>query len=116
MRRLKVIIDDPPEVARRMVRGMEAVREFRRERSDSYNFNWLLSVRREFQRPFEVTHESMRSLMLARAQPAHELAANLRRAFSGIVTGNVKELRRPGHRDARAVRAQPVIRRSCAAR
>ncbi len=28
---------------------------------------------------------------LHRDQPAHELAANLRRAFSGIVTGNVKE-------------------------
>ena len=28
---------------------------------------------------------------LHRDQPLHELAANLRRAFSGIVTGNVKE-------------------------
>jgi len=90
-RRLKVIVDDAPEVARRMVRGMEAVREFRRQRSDSYNFNWLLSLRPQFQRPFEVTHESMRALDLRRDQPAHELAANLRRAFSGIVTGNVKE-------------------------
>ena len=41
--------------------------------------------------PFEVTHESMRALRLYRDQPAHELAADLRRAFSGIVTGNVKE-------------------------
>ena len=45
----------------------------------------------ELQQPFEVTHESMRALELQRAQPAHLLAANLRRAFSGIVTGNVKE-------------------------
>ena len=30
VRRLTVIVDDPPEVARRMVRGMDAVREFRR--------------------------------------------------------------------------------------
>jgi predicted Rossmann-fold nucleotide-binding protein len=89
--RLTMIIDDPPEVGRRMVRAMEAVREFRRERSDSYNFNWLLSIRPEFQRPFAVTHESMRALALDRGQPVHELAANLRRAFSGIVTGNVKE-------------------------
>ena len=44
-----------------------------------------------FQHPFEVTHESMRALRLYRDQPAHELAADLRRAFSGIVTGNVKE-------------------------
>ena len=74
-----------------MVRGMDAVREFRRKHSDSYNFNWLLSIGHEFQRPFEVTHPAMRALDLSRAQPPHELASNLRRAFSGIVTGNVKE-------------------------
>jgi len=67
------------------------VREFRKTNSDSYNFNWLLSIQPEFQRPFEVTHESMRSLQLHKDKPMHELAANLRRAFSGIVTGNVKE-------------------------
>jgi hypothetical protein len=89
--RLAVVVDDPAEVARRMVHGMDTVREFRRRQSDSYNFNWLLSIRREFQLPFEVTHESMRALQLKRGQPPHELAANLRRAFSGIVTGNVKE-------------------------
>jgi hypothetical protein len=33
----------------------------------------------------------MRARELKRDQPVHELAANLRRAFSGIVTGNVKE-------------------------
>jgi pyrimidine/purine-5'-nucleotide nucleosidase len=91
MSRFTVMIDDPPEVARRMVRGMHEVREFRRKHSDSYNFNWLLSICREFQRPFEVTHATMRALDLRRDQPPHELAANLRRAFSGIVTGNVKE-------------------------
>ncbi|MBV8876635.1 MAG: LOG family protein [Gammaproteobacteria bacterium] len=91
-RRFSIIIDDPPEVARRMVRGMQEVREFRRRHSDSYNFNWLLSIQPVFQRPFEVTHAAMRALDLSRAQPPHELAANLRRAFSGIVTGNVKEV------------------------
>ncbi|HXO63340.1 MAG TPA: nucleotide 5'-monophosphate nucleosidase PpnN [Steroidobacteraceae bacterium] len=91
LRRFTLIIDDPPAVARRMVRGMDTVREFRRRRSDSYNFNWLLSIRPEFQLPFEVTHQSMRELNLGRDQPAHQLAANLRRAFSGVVTGNVKE-------------------------
>jgi predicted Rossmann-fold nucleotide-binding protein len=91
VRHFTVIIDDPPEVARRMVHGMEAVREFRRRNSDSYNFNWLLSIQPVFQQPFEVTHAAMRALELRREQPVHELAANLRRAFSGIVTGNVKE-------------------------
>ncbi len=91
VRRFTVIIDDPPEVGRQLVRGMDAVREFRRQHNDSYNFNWLLSIQPEFQQPFEVTHESMRALELHRNQPTHQLAANLRRAFSGIVTGNVKE-------------------------
>jgi hypothetical protein len=89
--RLQLIIDDPAEVARQMVRGVEAVREFRRRRNDSYSFNWLLSIGAELQRPFEVTHGSMRALDLGSSQPVHLLAANLRRAFSGIVTGNVKE-------------------------
>ena len=33
----------------------------------------------------------MRNLRLQRDQPRHLLAADLRRAFSGIVAGNVKE-------------------------
>lgn len=90
-RRFTVIIDDPAEVGRQLVRGMDAVREFRRQHNDSYNYNWLLSVQPDFQQPFEVTHDSMRALELHRDQAPHELAANLRRAFSGIVTGNVKE-------------------------
>lgn len=90
-RRLRIIIDDPAEVARVMVRGLEDVRDFRRSKSDSYGFNWLLRVGPDFQQPFEVTHESMRGLRLKRDQPVHEFAADLRRAFSGIVTGNVKE-------------------------
>ena len=40
---------------------------------------------------FHPTHASMGQLNLSREQPVYELAANLRRAFSGIVAGNVKE-------------------------
>jgi hypothetical protein len=89
--RLKLIIDDAAGVARHMVQGIDQVRAFRRRQNDSYNFNWLLRVPYELQQPFQVTHASMRALQLQRAQPMHRLAANLRRAFSGIVTGNVKE-------------------------
>ena len=91
LKRLTIIIDDPAGVARALVAGVQAVREYRKKQSDSYNFNWLLAVPEDFQHPFEVTHESMRALQLHRDQPVHQLAANLRRAFSGIVTGNVKE-------------------------
>ena len=89
--RIRIVIDDPAEVARIMDRGVDDVREFRKKNTDSYNFNWLMRVDPEFQRPFEVTHASMRTLRLHRDLPVHELAADLRRAFSGIVSGNVKE-------------------------
>jgi predicted Rossmann-fold nucleotide-binding protein len=89
--RYKVIIDDPAGVARAMVQGLAEVRDYRRQASDSYGFNWLLKIPLEFQKPFEVTHASMRALRLSHDQPVHERAANLRRAFSGIVAGNIKE-------------------------
>lgn len=89
--RLKFIIGDEAAVARHMVGAFEQVRDYRRRLSDSFNFNWLLRVPYDLQQPFEVTHASMRALELHRRQPVHRLAANLRRAFSGIVTGNVKE-------------------------
>jgi hypothetical protein len=89
--RFRIVIEDPAEVARIMDRGVDEVRDFRKKNSDSFNFNWLLRIDPEFQRPFEVTHASMRTLRLNRDQPPHQLAADLRRAFSGIVSGNVKE-------------------------
>ena len=89
--RLTFIMDDPAAVARTMVQGIGEVRDYRRSRNDSYNFNWLLQVPASLQLPFEPTHTAMRALDLRRARPAHELAADLRRAFSGIVSGNVKQ-------------------------
>ncbi len=91
LERLRVIVGDPAEVARHMVQSMARVRTFRRARNDSYNFNWLLHVPEDFQHPFQPNHETMRGLQLHRDQPVHQLVANLRRAFSGIVAGNVKE-------------------------
>ena len=88
--RYKIIIDDPAAVAQEMHRGIRAVREFRKARGDAYYFNWLLKIDHEFQKPFLPTHENMRNLSLHTQQDTHLLAANLRRAFSGIVAGNVK--------------------------
>jgi len=90
-KRYKIVIADPAQAAREVARGIETVREYRRARSDAYNFNWLLKVPPDFQRPFEPTHEAMAKLELHRDLEPHVLAANLRRAFSGIVAGNVKE-------------------------
>ncbi|MGO0629265.1 nucleotide 5'-monophosphate nucleosidase PpnN [Pseudomonas sp. SAR267] len=90
-RHYQIIIDDPAEVARHMVEGLKQVKQFRRERNDAFHFNWLLRIDGGFQHPFDPTHANMAELALRRDLPAHELAANLRRAFSGIVAGNVKD-------------------------
>ena len=87
----KIIIDDPALVAREMKTMVGKVSDFRRSTSDAYYYNWIMHIDKEFQLPFEPTHENMRDLKLHKDQDTHSLAANLRRAFSGIVAGNVKE-------------------------
>lgn len=89
--RYKIIIDDPEQVAREMQAGIQQVRQFRKETGDAYYFNWLLKIDHVFQQPFIPTHDNMRNLALHKEQENHQLAANLRRAFSGIVAGNVKD-------------------------
>jgi len=89
--RYKIIIDDPALVAREMKSGMEAVKDFRRYNSDAYYYNWILEIDNEFQQPFIPNHENMSQLEIHSDMETHHLAANLRRAFSGIVAGNVKE-------------------------
>lgn len=86
----RVIVGEPSEVAREMKKGMVSVRQFRKQYNDAFYFNWLLKIDSAFQEPFAPTHENMANLKLHRDQPPHQLAANLRKAFSGIVAGNVK--------------------------
>tara|TARA_B100000029_G_scaffold42494_2_gene39466 strand:- start:28180 stop:29541 length:1362 start_codon:yes stop_codon:yes gene_type:complete len=88
--RYELVINDPVTVARKMKAGMEAVRQYRRDNNDAYFFNWTLKIDHDFQVPFEPTHANMKTLRLTHDAPFHELAADLRRAFSGIVAGNVK--------------------------
>jgi predicted Rossmann-fold nucleotide-binding protein len=88
--RYKIILDDPELVAQEMKAGIREVRSFRKENHDAYNFNWLLAIDRDFQQPFVPSHEGMRTLKLHLERPPHHLAADLRRAFSGLVAGNVK--------------------------
>ena len=90
-RRYSIIIDDPREVARTLRKGLDEVREHRTENGDAYYFNWRLAIDAEFQKPFVSNHESMQALDIQEDLPRHLLAANLRRAFSGIVSGNVRE-------------------------
>ncbi|HEY5780274.1 MAG TPA: nucleotide 5'-monophosphate nucleosidase PpnN [Lysobacter sp.] len=89
--RYEIVIGDPIAVAKRMASGIRKVRENRIAHKDSFFFNWSLKVPVEFQRPFVPSHEAMATLDLHHGRKPHELAADLRRAFSGIVAGNVKE-------------------------
>ncbi len=88
--RYKIIINDPVGVARAIDRGLDDVRDYRRQHGDAYYFNWRLRIADAFQSPFKATHESMAALEIQDSLPTHELAANLRRVFSGIVSGNVR--------------------------
>ena len=89
--RYEIIIDDPAQVARTMKKGIERVTQYRRDHGDAFYFNWRLHIDLAFQQPFIPTHENMMGLNLTRDQSQAALAADLRRAFSGIVAGNVKE-------------------------
>ncbi|MBG23201.1 MAG: LOG family protein [Idiomarinaceae bacterium] len=98
-----IIIDDPVAVARHMCKGTHEVKEYRRETGDSYCFNWTLHIDEPFQRPFAPTHDNVAALNLHREQEPQLLAADLRRAFSAIVAGNVKD------EGIRAIRAKGVF-------
>lgn len=86
----QIVIDDPEKAARIMSQAMPLVRQHRKDSGDAYSFNWSLKIEPEFQLTFEPTHDSMANLDLHLNQKPEVLAANLRRAFSGIVAGNVK--------------------------
>ena len=97
----RIEIGDPEETARLLAHfgdaareqasGIAEVREFRHDHKDAFYFNWRLGMSLEFQAPFHATHENMASLQLHHDLPPEALAVELRRAFSGLVAGNVKE-------------------------
>lgn len=86
----RIIIGNPDEVARTVKQEIERVHDHRRERQEAYYYNWHLHIPLDQQEPFEPTHTNMANLNLNRGLPASQLAAELRKAFSGIVAGNVK--------------------------
>lgn len=86
-----IIIDDPEQVARVMKSGLHEVKRFRKTYHDAYYYNWRLHIEPDFQVPFYPKHDAVASLNFSSDQPVHMIAANLRRVFSAIVAGNVKE-------------------------
>ncbi|BFQ93030.1 nucleotide 5'-monophosphate nucleosidase PpnN [Gallibacterium anatis] len=92
----EIIIDDPVAVARYAKQAMDNIKQQRFEKGDAYSFNWMLKIDPILQAPFEPNHQSMAALNLHLDQPLMDLVSNLRRAFSGIVAGNIK----PNTKDA----------------
>jgi hypothetical protein len=86
----EIIIGQPDQVASHASQGCKTVQRYRRQIEESYAYNWQLKIAANLQQPFEPNHENMAQLNISKGLPPHELAANLRRAFSGIVAGNVK--------------------------
>ena len=87
----EIINGDASAVARAMKRGIKSVRRSRIEQAESFSYTWNLHIPEELQQPFVPTHDNMAALSLHRDQPRHVLIAELRRAFTGIVAGNVKD-------------------------
>ncbi|MEX0740969.1 MAG: nucleotide 5'-monophosphate nucleosidase PpnN [Pseudohongiella sp.] len=87
----QIVEADPVKVAQVMKTGIDKVSRNRRKSRDAYYYNWLLHIPQGMKDPFDVTHKTMAGLTLTRDLPAEEMAVNLRRAFSGIVAGNVKD-------------------------
>ncbi len=90
-KRYQIIVDDPAEVARAMMRGFDDVLKHRKATGEAFNFNWNLKIPPGFQLPFQVSHKSVAALDLHLDRPVHERAVALRRLFSALVAGNVKE-------------------------
>jgi len=86
----QIVVDNPVEVAQLMKSNLDQVLAHRKKTGDAFHFNWSLMIADDFQHPFEPTHENMANLNISHDLPTAELAANLRRVFSGIVAGNVK--------------------------
>ncbi|MCR5536539.1 MAG: nucleotide 5'-monophosphate nucleosidase PpnN [Succinivibrio sp.] len=90
-RQYRKIIGNPNEVAVEVKQDLKSVLDYRNILHDSYCFNWGLQIPTELQQPFEVNHDQMAALNLHKDQEPWRLATALRAAFSGIVTGSVKE-------------------------
>ena len=89
--RYRILIDDPEGVAQVQASAIRDVFKHRDDNDDASYFNWGLNVLTDYQAPFPATHAAMSKLEISRQLPPHELASNLRRVFSGLVAGNVKE-------------------------
>ena len=109
----QIIIDDPAaRGARNERRYLARCASSARRGDDAYYFNWLLKI--DLRIPATVRSpptKTCATCSCTRTSRAHTLAANLRRAFSGIVAGNVKDDGiRPSRRHGQfEIRGEPTI-------
>src|SRR5690606_4610745 len=89
--RYAIVIGDAAEGASEIAAGIPRGREARIAQKGWFYVNWGLSIPLEFQQPFAPTQEAMAALDRHPGRPPSARAADRRRAFSGIVAGNVKE-------------------------
>ena len=89
-RHYRVIVGGAEDVGRAIRSANDDVHAKRRATQQAYYFNWELVISPDLQEPFVPTHDAMAALQLDAHLPKHELASALRRAFSGLVAGNVK--------------------------
>jgi hypothetical protein len=86
----QIVIGEPEKVGSLVRESVEQVHRDRYASQDAFYFNWQLNIDPILQYPFVPTHANMAALKLDPALPKHELASQIRSAFSGIVAGNVK--------------------------
>ena len=86
----QIIVDDAAQVAQVLKDSLVDVIDYRSKTGDGYHFNWSLQIDDDFQAPFEPNHKNMAELTISQDIEIAQLAAILRRVFSGIVAGNVK--------------------------
>ena len=89
-RHYRIIMGCAEDVGRAIRLANDDVHAKRRATQQAYYFNWELVISPDLQEPFVPTHDAMAALQLDAHLPKHELASALRRAFSGLVAGNVK--------------------------
>jgi len=89
-RHYRLIVGSPEEVGRAVRAAVDEVHARRRAARQAYYFNWELQLAADLQLPFIPTHDRMAALQLSAELPKHQLASNLRCAFSGLVAGNIK--------------------------
>jgi len=78
------------EVAEIMKKEIDIVKKDRTKKEEAFYYNWGLDISREHQIPYHLTTENIENLKISLDMPKYELACNLRRLFSIIVSGNIK--------------------------